>query len=233
MELCLFDEESGAEIERITLPEYTDEIWHGYLPASVPARSTATGCTAPTTRRTATGSNPNKLLIDPYARDLAGEVQWSPAHFGYVLDAEDKDLSFSEEDSAPWTPKGRVTDPHAVEWGRDEKPRIPWGETIFYETHVRGFTKLHPAVPENLRGTFEGLGQKAVVDYVKSLGITAIELMPIHAFQDDGHLQAKGLSNYWGYNTMAFFAPSSVISGRRVSSASATWCAPSTTPTSR
>ncbi len=207
VELCLFDEESGAEIERITLPEYTDEIWHGYLPGVRPGTLYGYRVHGPYDPENGHRFNPNKLLIDPYARDLAGEVQWSPAHFGYVLDAEDKDLSFSEEDSAPWTPKGRVTDPHAVEWGRDEKPRIPWGETIFYETHVRGFTKLHPAVPENLRGTFEGLGQKAVVDYVKSLGITAIELMPIHAFPDDGHLQAKGLSNYWGYNTMAFFAP--------------------------
>jgi isoamylase len=207
VELCLFDEKTGAETERVVLPEYTNEIWHGYLPGVGPGTLYGYRVHGPYEPEKGHRFNPNKLLIDPYARELHGEVQWSPAHFGYVLDAEDKDLSFNEEDSAKGMPKCRIIDRKAYDWSSDTKPDVPWARTIFYETHVRGFTKLHPAIPENLRGTFEGLGQKAIVDYVKNLGITSIELLPIHAFPDDEHLMSKGLSNFWGYNTMAFFAP--------------------------
>lgn len=207
IELCLFDEKSGVETDRITLPEYTDEIWHGYLPSVSPGTLYGYRVHGPHDPERGHRFNPNKLLIDPYARALHGDVQWSPAHFGYLLGDELKDLSFSQEDNAAGMPKSRIFDPNSLDWSGDKKPSIPWAKTIFYETHVRGYTQLHPAVPENIRGKFDGLGQKAIVDYVKSLGITSIELLPIHAFPDDEHLLSKGLSNYWGYNSMAFFAP--------------------------
>jgi isoamylase len=207
VELCLFDIETKKEIERIRLPEYTNEIWHGYLPGVGPGTLYGYRVHGPYDPANGHRFNANKLLIDPYARELVGEVQWSSAHFGYRTDSEEKDLSFNDEDSAPGTPKCRVIDPGAYDWGHDRRVDIPWAKTIFYETHVKGFTQLHPAIPEHLRGTFEGLGHSAVVDYVKSLGITSVELMPIHAFPDDEHLLSKGLTNYWGYNSMAFFAP--------------------------
>jgi isoamylase len=209
VELCLFDAKGKREIERITLPEYTDEIWHGYLPGVGPGTLYGYRVHGPYAPEQGHRYNPNKLLLDPYARELIGDVKWSAAHYGYKLSAKDKDLSFSERDSAPGMPKCRVIDPVAQDWRDDQRPQIPWGQTIFYETHVRGMTQLHPAIPPELRGKFEGLGQKAIVDYVKSLGITAIELLPVHAFPDDEHLLKRGLKNYWGYNTMGFFAPAS------------------------
>ncbi|GGC75398.1 glycogen debranching protein GlgX [Chelatococcus reniformis] len=207
VELCLFDPATGAEMERLALPEYTNEVWHGFVPGAGPGTLYGYRVHGPYAPEAGHRFNPNKLLIDPYARALHGEVEWSPAHFGYVIGAEDKDLSFNEQDSAQGTPKCVVIDPKESDWSGDAGPRIPWAETIFYETHVRGFTQRHHAIPEHLRGTFEGLGHHAIVDYVKSLGITAIELLPVHAFPDDEHLKSKGLSNFWGYNTLAFFAP--------------------------
>ncbi|MGU3496259.1 glycogen debranching protein GlgX [Xanthobacteraceae bacterium A53D] len=206
VELCLFDPTGQTEIERITLPEYTNEVWHGYLPGVGPDTLYGYRVHGPFEPEKGHRFNPNKLLLDPYARDLAGEVEWSPAHFGYVLDAEDKDLSFDTQDSARGMPKCRIMDPKGYDWTNCPKPRIPWERTVFYETHVRGMTQLHPAIPPELRGTFEGLGHKAMVDYIKSLGVTSVELLPVHAFPDDEFLMSKGLSNYWGYNTMAFFA---------------------------
>lgn len=212
VELCLFDPK-GKEIERITLPEYTDEIWHGYLPGVGPGTLYGYRVHGPYAPEQGHRFNPHKLLIDPYARELVGEIKWSPAHYGYKLRVKEKDLSFSERDSAPGMPKCRVIDPESNGWRADPRPRIPWGETVFYETHVRGFTKLHPAIPPELRGKFEGLGQKAIVDYVKSLGVTSVELLPVHAFPNDEHLLKKGLSNYWGYNSIAFFAPAARYCG--------------------
>ncbi|GGF59197.1 glycogen operon protein GlgX homolog [Azorhizobium oxalatiphilum] len=206
VELCLFDASGETEIERITLPEYTNEVWHGYLPGVGPDTLYGYRVHGPYEPEKGHRFNPNKLLLDPYARDLAGEVEWSPAHFGYVLDAEEKDLSFDTRDSAKGMPKCRIMDPKGYDWTNCPKPRIPWERTVFYETHVRGMTQLHPAIPEELRGTFEGLGHRAMVDYIKSLGVTSVELLPIHAFPDDEFLMSRGLSNYWGYNTMAFFA---------------------------
>lgn len=207
VELCLFDETGNTEIERITLPEYTNEVWHGYLPDVGPGTLYGYRVHGPYEPSHGHRFNPNKLLLDPYARELVGDVQWSPAHFGYRADAEDKDLSFNDEDSASVMPKGRVVDPRAYDWAGDTKPKVDWTRTVFYETHVKGFTKLHPAIPEELRGTFEGLGRKEIVDYIKSTGITSVELLPIHAFPDDDFLLQKGLHNYWGYNTLGFFAP--------------------------
>src|SRR5215217_7089243 len=207
VELCLFDEASGAEIERITLPEYTNEIWHGYVPGVGPGQLYGYRVHGPYEPAHGHRFNANKLLIDPYARELVGDVQWSPAHFGYLSDSDDRDLSFNEDDSASVMPKARVVDRRAYDWAGDRKPNISWANTIFYETHVKGFTQLHPAVPPELRGTFEGLAQREVVDYIRSTGVTSVELLPIHAFPDDDFLLQKGLRNYWGYNTLGFFAP--------------------------
>ncbi len=206
VELCLFDD-AGNETDRITLPEYTDEIWHGYLPGVGAGQRYGYRVHGIYDPGHGHRFNANKLLLDPYARELVGDIQWSEAQFGYNTTAEDKDLSFSEIDSAAGMPKCVVVDPATFDWQGDTKPNIPWAKTIFYETHVKGFTQLNQAIPEQLRGTFEGMGHKAVVDYVKSLGISSIELLPVHAFPDDDFLLKKGLRNYWGYNTMGFFAP--------------------------
>ncbi len=205
VELCLFDP-SGEEIERIELPEFTNEIWHGYLADLRPGTLYGYRVHGPYDPVNGHRFNPNKLLLDPYAKGLSGELKWNPALFGYRLGAPDADLSFDDRDSAPFMPKCRVVDP-AFTWTRDRKPETPWERTIFYELHVRGFTKLNTAVPEGLRGSFAGLAIPEVVDYIKSLGVTAVELMPVHAFVQDQHLVDKGLSNYWGYNTICFFAP--------------------------
>ncbi|OJY66609.1 MULTISPECIES: glycogen debranching protein GlgX [unclassified Rhizobium] len=213
VELCLFDEDGKREIERIVLPEYTNEIWHGYLPGLKPGTLYGYRVHGPFDPEKGHRFNPNKLLVDPYTRELVGEVEWSQAQFGYGLDDEQKDLSFDETDSAAGMPKCRVIDIERD--ARVERPCVPWSQTIFYEAHVKGMTMLHPAIPETLRGTFDGLGQGAIVDYVKSLGITSIELLPIHYFPDDSHLLDKGLRNYWGYNSLAFFAPASRYYGPR------------------
>jgi glycogen operon protein len=215
VELCLFDE-GGNEVQRLTLPEYTDEVWHGFVPGVGPGQLYGYRVHGPYDPAHGHRFNPNKLLLDPYARELRGDIDWSDnTQFGYDTLSEEKDLSFSEIDSAAHMPRCVVVDPRAHDWSGDSKPNIPWARTIFYETHVKGFTQLHPAVPENLRGTYEGLSQPQIVDYVKSLGITSIELLPIHAFPDDDFLVKKGLRNYWGYNTMGFFAPASRYYGPR------------------
>src|SRR5690606_37475520 len=149
--------------------------------------------------------NHHKLLIDPYAKALVGELAWDDALFGYEVSAEPDDLSFDTRDSSPFIPKCQVIDP-AFTWGRRPGQR-PWHETITYEMHARGFTMRHPEVAPAIRGTFSGLSAAPVVDYLRDLGVTAIELLPIHAFVHDRHLVERGLRNYWGYNTIGFFAP--------------------------
>ncbi|NLS17797.1 glycogen debranching protein GlgX [Rhizobium sp. P40RR-XXII] len=207
VELCLFDEDGKEEIERLILPEYTNEIWHGYVPGLEAGALYGYRVHGPFDPERGHRFNPNKLLVDPYARELVGNVDWSQAQFAYILNDEQKDLSFDETDSAARMPKCRVVD--IREEAPTQKPSVPWSRTIFYEAHVKGMTMLHPAIPEQLRGTFDGLGQAAIVDYVKSLGVTSIELLPTHYFPDDSHLLDKGLRNYWGYNTLGFFAPAS------------------------
>ena len=150
--------------------------------------------------------NPNKLLLDPYARGHFGDLQWNPAVFGYKMESGD-DLTFDERDSAPFMPKCVVVDPNFDWHGEPDRCTVPWDRTVIYETHVRGFTKLHPAVEEELRGTYKGISQKEVVDYIRALGITSVELLPVHTFIRDSHLVEKGLTNYWGYNSIGFFAP--------------------------
>ena len=208
VELCLYDDSGRNEIARIDLPEYTNEVWHGYLPGVKPGMLYGYRVHGPYDPANGHRFNPNKLLLDPYAREIVGDIAWTKGHFGYDIDSEEKDLSFSTLDNAAEMPKCRVIDPR-ISRNYNGSPGVPWADTIVYETHVKGFTKLNPAIPEHLRGTFEGLGHKAAVDYVRSLGVTSIELLPIHAFPDDSHLLEKGLRNYWGYNTLGFFAPAS------------------------
>jgi isoamylase len=207
VELCLFSADGRQEIERVELPEYTDEVWHGYLPDARPGTVYGYRVHGPYEPTQGHRFNPNKLLLDPYGKAIVGQLRWHHSLFGYRIGSRRDDLSYDRRDSASFMPKSRVIDP-AFTWGRAyEKPSIPWDRTIFYETHVKGFTARHPAVPERLRGTYAGLAQPAIVDYIKSLGVTSVELLPVHAFLDDSHLLEKGLSNYWGYNTIGFFAP--------------------------
>ena len=206
VELCLFDERGERELERIVLPEYTNQIWHGYLPDVGPATVYGYRVHGPYEPLVGHRFNPNKLLLDPHACGHTGELHWNPALFGYQMETMD-DRTFDERDSAPYMPKCVVVDP-SFEWSeaRSHK-RIPWDHTIIYEMHVRGFTKQFPKMKEKLQGTFAGLGQKEVVDYIRSLGVTSVELLPIHAFVNDSHLLEKGVTNYWGYNSIGFFAP--------------------------
>jgi glycogen operon protein len=206
VELCLFDEKGKREIERVVLPEYTNEIWHGYLPDLRPNQLYGYRVHGPYEPLAGHRFNPNKLLIDPYAKSLIGGLKWHDANFGYQIGHPDKDLSFDTRDNARYMPKCRVVDT-AFTWGDDRAPKTEWHESVVYEMHVKGFTVRLPEVPEGLRGSFEGLSAQAAVDYLKALGVTAVELLPVQAFLDDRHLIEKGLTNYWGYNTLAFFAP--------------------------
>lgn len=206
VELCLFDSAGEVELERIELPEYTDEIFHGYLPDAHPGLVYGYRVYGPYDPKNGHRFNHNKLLIDPYAKQLVGELKWSEALFGYTIGHPDDDLSFDERDSAPFVPKCKVIDP-AYTWGREQRVNVPWDKTIFYETHTRGFTMRHPSVPDEVKGTFSGLMVDDVIQHIKGLGVTSIELLPIHAFVNDQHLLEKGMTNYWGYNTLAFFAP--------------------------
>jgi glycogen operon protein len=207
VEVCLFDPLGEKELERLVLPEYTDGVWHGYVPDVHPGSVYGLRVHGPYEPEAGHRFNPNKLLLDPYARGHIGELKWAPEIFGYTLGAEGDDLTFDSRDSAPFVPKCVVVDPNFDWKGQPRSRGVPWDQTIVYETHVRGFTKRHPAVPEKLRGTYKGLGTPEVIDYVKSLGVTTIELLPIHMFINDSHLLERGLTNYWGYNSIGFFSP--------------------------
>jgi isoamylase len=207
VEVCLFDSAGERELERIALPEYTDLFWHGYIPDVHPASVYGFRVHGPYEPNEGHRFNPNKLLLDPYARAHIGELKWSPECFGYTIGAEGDDLTFDERDSAAFMPKCVVVDPNFDWKGQPRKRGVPWDRTIVYETHVKGFTQLHPAVPQKQRGTYAGLGTREVIDYVKSLGVTSVELLPIHTFINDSHLLERKLKNYWGYNSIGFFAP--------------------------
>jgi isoamylase len=205
VELCLFDTGGKTETARIELPEYRDEIWHGYVPDIGPGTIYGFRVHGPYQPDEGHRFNPNKLLLDPYARAHIGELKWDPAVFGYKMGEED--TTFDERDSASFMPKSVVVDPD-FDWKREKVWRpVSWDRSIVYETHVRGYTKLHPAVPERERGTFAGLAHKEVVAYIKSLGVTTVELLPVHTFINDSFLLDKQLTNYWGYNSIGFFAP--------------------------
>ncbi|MBV9510586.1 MAG: glycogen debranching protein GlgX, partial [Caulobacteraceae bacterium] len=207
VELCLFDPSGREELARITLPDYTDQIFHGYVADIQPGQVYGYRVHGPYAPEEGHRFNPNKLLLDPYARGHTGSIHWTDACYGYTIGSKDEDLSFDERDSAPYVPKCVVVDPNFDWQGEPRRVFTPWERTLVYETHVKGFTQLHPAVPEKLRGTYAGLGQQAVVDYIKSLGMTTVELLPIHTFLDDAYLLKKNLRNYWGYNSIGFFAP--------------------------
>jgi isoamylase len=206
LELCIFDPTGRHEMQRINVRERTHGNWHCYLPEARPGMLYGFRVYGPYDPERGHRFNPNKLLIEPYAKALHGPLIWSDAHFGYRTGHARGDLSFDRRDSAPGTPKCRVIDP-AFTWGDDRPPRVPWHDTVIYEAHVRGLSMRHPEVPPQLRGTYAGLASAPIVDHLVRLGITAVELMPVHAFVDDRHLLEKGLRNYWGYNTLSFFAP--------------------------
>ncbi len=209
VQLCLFDEAGQQEICRIALPEFTDGIWHGCIEGVSPGTVYGYRVEGPYYPTEGHRFNPNKLLLDPYATAHTGKLVWGPEIFGYVMESGD-DTTFDTRDSAAFVPKCIVTDP-AFEWhDTPQKPRtcrVPWDETILYELHVKGYTKLHPDLPEHLRGTYAGLGAPQVVRHIHSLGVTSIELLPVHTFLDESHLHDLQLTNYWGYNSIGFFAP--------------------------
>lgn len=205
VELCLFAED-GRETDRITLPEYTDSVWHGFLPGIGPGTIYGYRVHGPYEPSAGHRFNPNKLLLDPYARAHVGTLQWRPEIFGYVIGSDQKDLSFDERDSAPFVPKCRVVASEFT-WDSKLEPMVPWDRTVVYETHLRGLSMRHPRVPEALRGTYAGAAEPPIIEHLRTLGVTCIELMPIHTAVDDDHLRQRGLRNYWGYNTIGFFAP--------------------------
>jgi isoamylase len=206
VELCLFDRTGQSEQSRIALPEYTDEVWHCYLPEARPDQLYGYRVYGPYDPPAGHRFNPNKLLLDPYAKALAGQLRWNDVVYGYRVGSPREDLAFDRRDSARHVPKCRVVET-AFTWNDDRRPHTSWEETIILEMHVRGFTIKHPAVDMQERGTFAALAAPAVIDYLVELGVTAVEFLPVHAAVSDRHLVSRGLSNYWGYNTVAFFAP--------------------------
>ena len=206
VEICVFDASGERELHRNQLPEYTNQVFHGYLPDVGPGTFYGYRIHGPYEPAEGHRFNPNKLLLDPYARAHAGVLKWDPAVFGYKMESGD-DTTFDERDSAPFMPKCVIVDPDFDWQGEAGRLNIPWDETIVYETHVKGFTKQHDGVEEKLRGTYAGFGSQPVIDYIKGLGVTSVELLPVHTFINDRNLLEKKLTNYWGYNTIGFFAP--------------------------
>ncbi len=206
IEICLFDPAGKREIARYVLPECTDEIWHGYLPGLQAGQLYGFRADGPYRPEEGHRFNPHKLLLDPYAKKIAGQLRWTDALFGYRLHSPRADLSFDRRDSAAAMPKAVVVD-ELFRWGRDKPPATPLHRSVIYEAHVRGFTLKNERIRADERGTFAALGDPATIDYLVKLGITAIELMPVHAFVQDRRLVEHQLRNYWGYNTLGFFAP--------------------------
>jgi isoamylase len=207
VELCLFDSQGRREVERIELPERTEDVWHGYLNDISPGQLYGYRVHGPYEPEHGHRFNANKLLLDPYARRLAGRLVWSDAHFAYRTGSAREDLSFDRRDNARGMPKAVVVD-ETFNWGRREtRPSIPWEDTIIYEAHVKGLTQTRTDVPSALRGTYRGLSSPTMIDHLKRLGITTVELLPIHGLVDDRRLVEQKLVNYWGYNSLSFFAP--------------------------
>ncbi len=206
VEVCIFDDDGDRELQRVALPEYTDQVWHGYLPHIRPGTPYGYRVHGPYEPEAGHRFNPNKLLLDPYACAYMNQLTWDPALFGYQMESGD-DRTFDERDSASFLPKSLVVDPEFDWSGPRDRKRVPWADTILYELHVRGFTKLNQLIPPELRGTYSGLAAKEVLNYIRSLGVTSVELMPVHTFISESHLLEKGLTNYWGYNTIGFMAP--------------------------
>ena len=206
IELCIFDSAGRREVARLDLPDCTDEIFHGYLPQGKPGLIYGYRAHGPYQPEGGHRFNPNKLLLDPYAKKLHGALQWSDALFGYRVGAQRGDLSFDRRDSATAMPKAVVID-GTFFWGNDSPPQNDWGETIIYEAHVRGLTIQHPQIALHERGSFSALGDPWIIEHLHNLGVTAIELLPVQAFLQDRFLTSRNLRNYWGYSTLSFFAP--------------------------
>lgn len=216
VELCLYSQDApNKEAYRIELKERTDQVWHCFIPDLKPGWRYGYRVYGPWSPENGLRFNPNKLLIDPYAKAIDGEIEWKDAMYAYPIKEEDENrhLTFYDEDSAPYTAKGVIIDTF-YDWEGDQRPGIPMHKTVIYEAHVKGLTMQHPELPEELRGTYSGVSHPIIIDYLKDLGITAIELMPVHHFVQDSFLVEKGLRNYWGYNTLAFFAPNVAYASR-------------------
>ena len=204
VELCLFDPSGKKEVERIELWERTDQVWHCYLPYGRLGQLYGYRVYGRYEPENGHRFNPNKLLLDPYAKSIVGPLDWSYPHFGYEMGGDD--LGFDPQDNANGMPKCQVVDT-SFTWGDDRRPNTSWHDTVIYELHVKGFTKQHPEIPAQLRGTYAGLASAPAIEHLTRLGVTAVELMPVHSFVQDKHLVEQGLSNYWGYNSIGFFAP--------------------------
>ena len=217
VELCLFDSATDrTETVCIPLRERTDFVWHCYLPGIQPGQLYGYRVYGPYEPDRGMRFNPHKIVLDPYALGIGRDLIWSDRLFGYEIGHADADLSFDDRDNAHCAPLGVVTNPN-FRWGKDKPPRTPWHNTVIYEVHVKGFTKQHPDVPAHLQGTYAGLASRPMIQHLKKLGVTAVELMPVHHKVDDRHLVERGLSNYWGYNTLSFFAPDTRYSSRHSS----------------
>ena len=211
IEVCLFSEDGRTELTRIALPERDGDIWHGHISGIGPSTRYGLRAHGPYEPENGHRFNPNKLLLDPYARDIAGAVRWNDALFGYTIGHKATDLRPDPRNSAHGVPKSRVIDT-TFTWGDDRPLRTPWHDTVIYELHVKGFTVQHAEVPPPYRGTYAGLATEPVIEHLKRLGVTAVELMPVHSFISDRHLVSNGLSNYWGYNSIGYFAPHAAYS---------------------
>jgi len=208
VELCLFDKTGRRETHRVNVWEQTDQVWHCYLPEARPGLLYGYRVHGPYDPANGNRFNHHKLLLDPYAKQIVGDLRWNDSYFGYRIGHRQEDLSFDRRDNAPGMLKSMVVD-EAFTWGSEQAPRIPWHKSVIYELHVKGFTIRHPDIPASLRGTYAGLATAPVIDHLMKLGITAIELMPVHYFIDDRRLVEKGLRNYWGYNSIGFLARAS------------------------
>jgi glycogen operon protein len=207
VELCLFDrQEPRKELERIPLPEQTDQVWHGYFPDMRPGQLYGYRVSGPYDPAAGHRFNPNKLLLDPYTRAVGRDLKWDDSLHGYKFGDPNNDLSFDDRDNSAYAPLGMVVET-AFTWGDDRPPRTPWHKSVIYELHVKGFTKRMSSVPEKLRGTYAGLATDGPIRHLLDLGVTAVELMPVHHHADERFLVQRGMVNYWGYNTLAFFAP--------------------------
>ena len=215
VELCLFDNiDAPKENVRVPLREQTGQVWHVFLPEARPGQLYGYRVAGPYDPNRGLRFNDSKLLLDPYAKSIAGQINWSDEMFGYVVGDEEEDLVRDSRDNAWAMPKSVVID-GAFDWGDDKRPNTPFSETVIYEVHVKGFTKLFPEIPEHLRGSYAGLASEQAIGYLKNLGVTAIELLPVHTHLDEKYLVDRGVTNYWGYNTIGFFAPVANYSSNR------------------
>jgi isoamylase len=206
VELCLFDGTESTPADCFKFTELNNQIWHIYIHGLQPGQLYGYRIYGPFDPMNGHRFNPNKLLLDPYAKAISGTIEWSDALFGYEIGHPDKDMSYNELDSAPFIPKSVVVNTD-FDWENDKSPKISYRNLVIYEAHVKGLTKLHPEIPEEIRGSYAAIGHPVTINYLKKLGISAVELMPVHHFVSDRHLQEIGLTNYWGYNTIGFFAP--------------------------